>query len=39
VVIGTDCIVSYKPNYHTIMTTMTPRIETAGKNKYWILAM
>ena len=24
VVIGTDCIGSYKSNYHKIMTTMTP---------------
>jgi hypothetical protein len=24
VVIGTDCIGSYKSNYHTITTTMTP---------------
>ena len=24
VVIGTDCIGSYKSNYHTIMTTMAP---------------
>jgi hypothetical protein len=28
VIIGTDCIGSYKSNYHTIMTTMTPHWES-----------
>jgi len=35
VVIGTDCIGSYKSNYNMIMTTMTPgKLKPTGIQKY-----
>jgi hypothetical protein len=41
VVIGTDCIGSYKTNYHTIMTVMAPpfshKNKTIGHVVYLVL--
>ena len=37
VVIGTDCIGSYKPNYHTITTTTAPTFLTnSGYSSNWV---